>query len=180
MPPPFAVELVPHAPEWSRQAAAEADRLAGALGDALIVVHHIGSTAIPGIVAKPILDLMPEVPDLAALDRQHAAVEALGYQWFGEYGMPGRRYCVLNDRVTGRRRIQLHCFASGSPDIARHLAFRDYLRRHPDLARAYEAEKHRARDLHPDDSHAYTEEKAAWIRTIEVDALAGWEGGQKQ
>lgn len=176
MPPPIPVELVPHAPEWAAQAAAAGARLAGALGDVLVAVHHIGSTAIPGIAAKPILDLMPEVTDLAALDRRRAAVEALGYRWFGEYGLPGRRYCSLNDPATGRRLIQLHCFASGAPDIARHLAFRDHLRRHPEIARAYEAEKRRARALHPDDSHAYTEEKAAWIRAMEAEALAAWKG----
>ena len=179
MPPPLPVELVPHAPEWAGEAAAEAARLKGALGDTLVTVHHIGSTAIPGILAKPILDLIPEVTGLAALDAKREAVEALGYQWWGEYGIPGRRYCSLSDPETGKRLIQLHCFASGAPDIARHRAFRDHLIRHPELARAYEAEKRRARDLHPGDSHAYTDEKAAWIRAIEAEALAAWRGEQE-
>ncbi len=176
MPAPIPVELVPHAPEWAGRAAAEAARLEGALGDTLVAVHHIGSTAIPGIAAKPIIDLLPEVTALAALDGKRPAIEALGYQWWGEYGIPGRRYCSLSTAATGKRLIQLHFFASGAPDIARHLAFRDHLRRHPEIARAYEAEKRRARDLHPDDSHAYTDEKAAWIRTMEAEALAAWEG----
>ena len=99
---------------------------------------------------------------------------SLGYEWWGEYGLAGRRYCALSEPETGRRLVQLHCYASGSPDIARHLAFRDHLTRHPGIARAYEAEKRRARELHPDNSHAYTEEKAAWIRTMEAEALAAW------
>lgn len=180
MPPPIPVELAPPDPEWAGRAAAEASRLKAALGSVLVAVHHIGSTAIPGILAKPIIDLMPEVTDLRGLDTHREAVEALGYRWWGEYGIAGRRYCVLSDPKTGKRLIQIHCFASGSPDIARHLAFRDHLRRRPAIARAYETEKRRARDLHPDDSHAYTEEKAAWIRAIEAEALAAWENKQER
>ena len=140
-------------------------------------VHHIGSTAIAGIFAKPIVDLIPEVTGLAALDEQEGPVVALGYVWWGEYGIRGRRYCTLSNPGTGKRIVQLHCFASGSPHIPRHLAFRDHLRRHPDKARAYEAEKRRARDLHPNDLHAYTEAKAVWISAAEADALAEWELG---
>ena len=180
MPPPIPVELVPPDPEWAGRAETQTTRLKGALGGVLVTVHHIGSTAIPGIAAKPIIDLIPEVTDLRGLDARRPAVEALGYRWWGEYGIAGRRYCVLNDPETGGRLVQLHCFASGSPDIARHLAFRDHLRRHPQIARAYEAEKRRARDLHPNNSHAYTEEKAAWIRAMEAEALAAGENEQEK
>ena len=180
MPPPIPVELAPPDPEWAERAASEASRLKAALGGVLVAVHHVGSTAIPSILAKPIIDLIPEVTDLGGLDAGREAVEALGYSWWGEYGIPGRRYCVLSDAKTGKRLVQLHCFASGSPHIVRHLAFRDHLTRHPEIARAYEAVKRRARDLHPDDLHAYTEEKAAWIRATEAAALGAWENRQER
>ena len=90
--------------------------------------------------------------------------------WHGELGIPGRRYCTLSDTL-GRRLVQLHFFKDGSAHALRHLAFRDYLRAHPATADAYENEKRRARDLHPKDSHAYSEEKAAWIRKVEAAAL---------
>ncbi len=174
MPAPIPVELVAPSADWVALAEAEAARLKAALGDVLVAVHHIGSTAIPGIMAKPIVDLMPEVTSLTALDEMEDRVVALGYAWWGEYGIDGRRYCVLSDPKTGKRLVQLHFYESGSPHIARHLAFRDYMRRHPDKARAYEAEKVRARDLHPGDSHAYTEEKAAWIQAVETNAMTEW------
>jgi GrpB-like predicted nucleotidyltransferase (UPF0157 family) len=150
-------------------AARHAERLC-VLGSSLVIVHHIGSTAVPGLAAKPILDLLPLVTDLADLDQQRPCIEALGYQWYGELGIPGRRYCALSDE-TGTRIVQLHFFQADSPQIERHLAFRDYLRAHPEAARAYETEKRRARDLHPHDSHAYTEEKSAWVRATESTAL---------
>ena len=170
MPPPIPVVLAPYDAEWPRVAARHAERLR-VLGATLVAVHHIGSTSVPGLAAKPIIDLMPLVTDLADLDRERRRVEALGYEWHGELGISGRRYCTLSD-AAGVRIAQLHFFAADSPQVARHIAFRDYLRAHPDAAGAYEKEKRRARDLHPDDSHAYTDEKDAWIRDMETKALA--------
>src|SRR5437764_1320321 len=178
-PPPkkLAVELAPHRPEWAAVAAAEGARLKAALGDALLLVHHIGSTAIPGILAKPIVDLIPVVTDLPALDAREEAVRALGYRWHGEFGLGGRRYCTLSDLVTGKRTFQLHCYAEGAEGMPRHLAFREYLLAHPVVAREYEAEKARAAALHPDDVMAYNAAKNEWIKRTERDALAWWEAG---
>jgi len=177
MPPPIPVELEPHSPDWLEAAAREAQRLAEALGPYLVAVHHIGSTAIPGIAAKPILDLIPEVRSLAGFDACQPVLLQLGYEWWGEYGMAGRRYATLTDGATGRRCIQLHVFATGSPHIERHLAFRDFLRAHPAKAREYEAVKLRSRDQHPDNSHAYSDAKSAWILTTEAEAISFYRGG---
>jgi len=169
---PLTVELLPYDPRWAGQAAVESDRLVIALEPVVLRIEHIGSTAIPGIHAKPIIDLLAAVSTLAALDARRSAFEGLGYAWHGENGLVGRRYCTLSDRATGRRRIHLHCFADGSADIARHLAFRDHLRARPALAVEYEAIKRACRDRHPHDSHAYSDCKDDWIRRIEAAAVA--------
>ncbi len=169
----FPIELEPHDPAWAEVASREARRLEGAIGEALIEVHHIGSTAIAGIRAKPIVDLVPVVTSLEALDARREAVEALGWFWRGEFGIAGRRYAVLVDE-RGRRVSQFHAFAIGTANITRHLAFRDYLRAHPEEARAYEAQKIRARELHPDDVQSYNDAKSPFIRACELRALAWW------
>lgn len=171
MPPPIKVELVACDPDWARQAQAEAERLSASAGPCLVVVHHIGSTAIPGIRAKPVIDLLPVVRSLAAFDAYRRSIEALGYEWWGEYGLPGRRYCTKSDPRTGRRLVQAHCYEQGSPEVTRHLAFRDYLRANPDIAAEYGRMKEACRDAHPADSHAYSDCKEGWIRRIEADAL---------
>jgi GrpB-like predicted nucleotidyltransferase (UPF0157 family) len=140
------------------------------LGKNLVAVHHIGSTSVPGLAAKPIIDLMPLVTDLASLDRSRVQIEALGYKWLGELGIAGRRYCSLDD-ADGVRRAQLHFFEAHSPEVTRHLAFRDYLRAHDEVVREYAREKRRAAELHPNDVHGYCDEKAAWVRGTEQAAL---------
>jgi GrpB-like predicted nucleotidyltransferase (UPF0157 family) len=166
---PIPVVLAAYNPKWPEIAAGHAERLQ-VLGSILVTVHHIGSTSVPGLAAKPIIDLMPSVTDLTDLDRLRWRVEALGYDWHGELGISGRRYCTLANEV-GVRVAQLHFFKADSPHIERHIAFRDYLCAHPEVAAAYENEKRRASRLHPNDSHAYTDEKAGWIRDTEAKAL---------
>src|ERR1700722_3672519 len=96
MPPPIPVFLTPYDPVWPEMAAEHIARLQ-ALRSTLIAVHHIGSTSVPGLAAKPIIDLMPIVIDLDELDRKRSLVEKLGYSWYGELGIIGRRYCALSD-----------------------------------------------------------------------------------
>jgi GrpB-like predicted nucleotidyltransferase (UPF0157 family) len=169
-----AVELVDHSPEWAALAASESLRLSEAIGDTLIVIHHIGSTAIPSIKAKPVIDLLPLVKSLDALDARESAVTALGYAWRGEFGLVGRRY--LCKTVGGKRLVNVHCYQEENPGMARHLAFRDYLRAHPAIAKEYEVEKIRAAKLQPNDVLAYNDAKNDWIKDTEKKAIA-WYGG---
>ena len=120
---------------------------------------------------------MGEVTSLAALDEAAGLVRGLGYDWRGEFGLAGRRFCTLDDAATGRRLVHLHCYGAGAPDVERHLAFRDHLRARPELARAYEAEKLRCRALWPDDRRAYTAAKSAWIDAAVREALASRRSG---
>ena len=152
----------------------ECDRIRKAAGATLLAVHHIGSTSIAGIVAKPTIDLLPVVDSLDALEARREQIEQLGYLWRGEFGIPGRRYCVLER--DGRRIFHVHFFARGNENIARHLAFRDYLRAHRDEALAYEAVKRAAAEAHPHNSLAYSEHKSAWIRACLERALAWAQG----
>ena len=172
---PKPVELVPYSAEWPVLAERELGRLAHALGGLVVAGHHIGSTAVPGIHAKPVIDLLLVVRGVAELDAHQSVFRHLGYRCRGENGIAGRRYYTLDD-VTGRRRFQVHCFAPESGEIERHLAFRDYLRTQPETALAYEAEKLRCRELHPHDSTAYCEAKAGWIAGVLPLALAHFTG----
>lgn len=169
----LAVELVDHDPRWAPSASAEAARLTRAMGPIVVIVHHIGSTSIPKILAKPTIDLLPLVTDINALDGREAAIRMLGYDWRGEFGLPGRRFLTRTEN--GKRLFNVHCYEQNNPEATRHLAFRDYLRAHPTIAKAYETEKIRAAAACPTDTLAYNEQKNDWIKKTERDALA-WYG----
>lgn len=160
----------PHA-GWAADAAAASAALVHALAGLPLAVHHIGSTAVPGLLAKPVLDLLAVVPALDALDARAPRIVALGYEALGEFGIPGRRYFRKN-APDGARTHQLHAFAAGSPEIARHVAFRDYLRAHPASAAEYAALKRALAAQHGADSGAYTDGKTAFIRAVEQRAAA--------
>ncbi|MBB4846247.1 GrpB-like predicted nucleotidyltransferase (UPF0157 family) [Paucibacter oligotrophus] len=160
------ITLLAHKPEWPQAFAAEAARLSGLMADEMLALHHIGSTAIPGISAKPIIDMLMVVRDVDALDRRAQALLDQGYEAMGEYGIAGRRYFRKSDGA-GRRSHHLHCFAAGSAEVGRHLAFRDYLRSHPDEAQAYGLLKQALAQRFADDEGArYVEGKTDFIRQV--------------
>ena len=149
---------------------AEAETIEAILGENCIAVHHIGSTAVEGLAAKPVIDIMPVVKDLSATDACRAAFEKIGYEWMGEFGIAGRRYL----RKGGDERThQIHIFAqTDTYNITRHLAVRDYLRAHPDEAAAYAALKIRLAAEYPYDIEGYCDGKEAFVRALERRALA--------
>ncbi|MFD1034913.1 GrpB family protein [Sphingomonas hankookensis] len=136
-----------------------------------LMVHHIGSTSIPGIPAKPMLDLLGVAATEDDLDGITSGLERLGYVARGAFGLPGRRYFIRDGDDSGERLVNLHCWVAGDPAIDRHLAFRDHLRSDPDLARDYAALKVRCAADNPDDLGGYCDCKDAWIKRVEADAV---------
>jgi GrpB-like predicted nucleotidyltransferase (UPF0157 family) len=170
------IRVVPYDQDWRARYEAEAKRIRDALGELITSIHHIGSTAVPGLSAKPIIDILLEVSELAQLDAQSAQIESLGYEVKGEFGIPGRRYFRRDDGL-GVRTHQVHAFAATSLQVARHLAFRDYLIEHPPVAREYAELKQQLARQFPTDIDAYTAGKASFVKHHESEALA-WRAGQ--
>lgn len=159
------VELVPHNPEWSQLADEEAKQILEQLSIPVIGIYHIGSTSIPGIKAKPILDFVMEVADLDEVIQSAEALEELGYISKGEYGIPGRQFFTKD--TNGERSHHLHVFQKGHPDIERHLVFRDFLRANPEAAHEYEIIKEKLAKRFPRESGSYTEAKTDFILSMD-------------
>lgn len=174
---PRPVALAPYTPQWIDRAEALIADLQTAAPGGFLALHHVGSTAVPGLSAKPVIDLLGEVESLTRIDAARSALAGLGWRWRGENGVAGRRYFTRDDPATGERAVHLHVHAAGDPMIAWHLAFRDRLRAEPATAAAYEGEKARCAALHPDDSGAYAACKKAWTDGVAAEAVRGWEGG---
>lgn len=168
---PRPVALSPHDPQWAVRAGALIAELRAAAPGVFAALHHIGSTAVPGLVAKPVIDLLGEVADLAAVAAARPALEAAGWRWRGENGAAGRRYFTLDDPATGTRTAHLHVHATGDPMIPWRLAFRDRLRAERATAEAYGREKTRCAALHPGDSGAYAACKKAWTDRVAAEAV---------
>lgn len=160
------VEVVPHNPRWRNEFEAEAKHIAAALGENVVTIHHIGSTAIPGIYAKPIIDVLVEVKDITGVDGQSAAMQSLGYEVMGEFGISGRRYFRKNNQ-DGVRTHHIHVFESGSAEVVRHLAFRDYLIAHPEEAQKYSELKKKLAEEHSQNADGYIDGKDGFIKEID-------------
>ncbi len=167
-----SVEVLAYSPKWPHQYRIEAARLGPVCAALLVRLDHIGSTSVRGLFAKPIIDMLMEVTSLAALDRQSARIEALGYQARGEFGIAGRRYFTLGESP---RSHNLHCFASGDAHLIRHRAFRDYLLCHPHVVAEYGQLKLHLARLYGGDLERYMDGKDAFIKHHEARALV-WAG----
>jgi GrpB-like predicted nucleotidyltransferase (UPF0157 family) len=163
------VEIVDYDPGWPAAFALEKAQLLSALSPMAIQVFHIGSTAVPGLAAKPIIDLMIEVPDLAELDARTPELLALGYVAKGENGIAGRRYF---HKGGVQRSHHLHAYRSGDANLIRQLAFRDYLRHHAELAAAYARLKRGLAATFRNDTMAYQRGKEDFLQKHVQDALA--------
>jgi GrpB-like predicted nucleotidyltransferase (UPF0157 family) len=165
------ITVMPYNPNWPHAFTQASAEIIAALGPNLLALHHIGSTSIPGIHAKPVIDMLGVVSDIAATDTYNAQMKSFGYEPMGEFGIPGRRY-FRRDNPAGERTHQLHAFQLGSPHILRDLAFRDFMRAHPAHAREYAELKIKLAEMHPTDIEAYMDGKDAFIKDMKTRALA--------
>ena len=174
--PPWAYqqpEIHPHDPRRIEQAEIERARLEEILQPWLADggVEHVGSTSVPGLAAKPVIDLMAQVRDLdAVVDEAGEKLTADGWHYVPpdlDSGGSWRRFFVKPDPSGQRRYAHLHVIQEGHPRWAQQLEFRDALRRDDELAVTYANLKRRLTAEHPHDREAYTEAKAEFI----IDAL---------
>lgn len=160
------VHLSEYQDTWPSQYAQVAAELRSVITGPGVVVEHIGSTAVPGLCAKPVLDVLLGV---AALDEAKAGVGALsslGFVYRPEYELqiPDRRYFVRAEGTTPR--VHLHSVVLGGPLWLQHLRFRDALREDEGIRRAYAELKRRLAEQHASDKAAYTEAKAPFIKRV--------------
>ena len=160
------IEIVPYDSAWPERFEAERGRLVEIFGELVRSVHHVGSTSVPGLEAKPVIDILIVVSDDCGLSAYDAGMIALGYTPRGECldagGTPGRFYY---SRTVGRVRThQVHVCREGHFEIREMLAFPRYLREHREAAEEYARLKHRLAREHRCDIAAYIEGKDAFVR----------------
>ena len=159
-----SVRVADYHPAWPCLFEQEKARIVAALAGETLRIEHIGSTAVSGLAAKPILDIAIAVDDLdTAAPRVIAALEALGYTFRGEYGLAGRLYFV---RGNPRRTHHLHVVTTGSEHWERWLYFRDCLRADPKMARRYRTLKQALAEQFAGNRPAYTEGKTEFIESV--------------
>ena len=171
---PQHITVVNYDPEWPSKYVRERDYITEILKDNCIAVYHIGSTSVPGLAAKPIIDIMAVVRSLEEVDTVADKFAEIGYEYLGEFGIKGRRYL----RKGGEERThQIHIFqADDWNNIGRHLAFRDYMRTHEKERNEYAKIKKDLAQEFPYDIDGYCDGKENFVREAEKRALAQYDG----
>ena len=131
--------------------------------------YHIGSTAIPGIMAKPVIDILLEVKSIDKIDELDKEFEGLGYEVKRDYGIEGRRFF---QKGKNERTHHIHIFESGNTEIERHRLFVEFMQAHPGSAAEYEKLKLKLIKQHKGDPEKYSQGKLTFIQSIDKDAIA--------
>ena len=164
------LSIVSHDVRWKQKFLDESDRIRQALGRNALEIHHIGSTCIPDILAKPIIDILVEAKQIDEVDRQVYRMSELRYEALGEYGISGRRY-FRKSGLDGRQTFHVHVFQSGSPHILRHIAFREFLLANADIAQEYSNLKAELIASLVSTSREYQESKAPFVEANVTNAV---------
>ena len=158
--PSDIVRVVDYSPEWPRLFAEEAARLWAAIGAQVLDIQHMGSTSVPGLAAKPILDIAVAVASYEGAFVCVPLLEPIGYEYRGDRGIPRRHYFVRGDPIA----YHVHMNEIEGVAWREHIAFRDALRADPGLVQAYAELKRALAAQFPEDREAYLNGKAAFIR----------------
>jgi GrpB-like predicted nucleotidyltransferase (UPF0157 family) len=164
-----AIRIVDHDPEWPRCAREELARVAEALGETAVRLEHVGSTSVPGLGAKPIIDMQVSVVDIERTDDYVGPLEGLGYLFAPDPAFPDYHYFAKPHERP--RSHHLHICQAASHQELRHLAVRDFLRGHPDEAASYERLKRELVRDHPQDRLAYVAGKDGYMVELEARAM---------
>lgn len=162
-----SIRVVPYDPNWPHIFYEEALQIQKILGKNCLGIHHIGSTSISGLWAKPIIDMIPVVKNICDVDSCNNKMQDLGYTVMGEFGMLFRRFFSKDG-------FNVHVYEDDSPEVDRHLKFRDWMRQHPKDASGYESLKRDLAEKYPEDPYLYCSGKDGYISSI--DAKTGWHG----
>jgi 2-amino-4-hydroxy-6-hydroxymethyldihydropteridine diphosphokinase len=159
-----AVVLVEYDPAWSLTFEEEAARLRAKLGDAAEAVEHVGSTAVPGLISKAIIDVQVSVRSVAEIEGLRRQLEELGYAYVPDPRFP--TYPFFRYPVDGHRRFHLHVAEAGSIEEAEHIQFRDRLRADPEIAEMYSDLKRELARRYFADRVSYSNSKGGFIHGV--------------
>ncbi|GGF22449.1 hypothetical protein GCM10010954_21570 [Halobacillus andaensis] len=170
------VAVEPYLEKWPMMFLEEAKKLREVFTTEILEIHHIGSTSVPGLQAKPIIDIMPVVKDITLVDQYNEEMKQMGYTPKGENGIPQRRYF---EKGGDQRSHHVHFYEEDSHEIKRHLAFRDYLRTHPYEKQQYGELKQKMAQQFPYDIASYIQGKEQLVRESESKALIWYDKGHE-
>ena len=162
------IEVLTYDPNWPTLYQDESIQLSTIFAHTFIRIHHIGSTAIPNMAAKPTIDMLMEVHDITQVDQFNEPMSQFGYENWGEYHFPQSRFFVKGEN---KRSHHLHVFERDSDEIHRHLVLRDYLITQPQEARLYAQLKQSLAKEHRHNRRAYALEKKAYVTALKARAL---------
>ena len=162
------ITLTPYNTAWEEGFLKIKAELAPALGSLALSIEHVGSTAVQGLWAKPIIDIDVVIKDRTALDEVITALSKIGYTHEGDLGIAGREAFDYEGKEHLMRH-HLYVCPQDSAELRRHIAFRDYLRTHPDTASEYSRIKREGAMLYPNDIDKYIAHKAGFIERVYID-----------
>lgn len=178
------IEVTDYSPDWERMYYDESLILRSVFGSNLVDIQHIGSTSVPGLKAKPTIDILISVHDLDEVEEVNERLMNFGYTVHGEYGIPGRRffskirYLNSNDWVSD---YHVHVFHEDDMyNIERHISLREFLKANPDRSMEYGNLKSQIALKFPNDGSGYTDAKGDYVKKLEEDALHWYRNSRKQ